>query len=99
MAQVLPTDFPIDPTVTSGTQLADILNRWYLAAGTNFSGTTRPAVITAGGLWVKTTGTQLQLMWYDGTTDHTISTVSAPGNVAVVGAPDNSVAMAILFGG
>jgi hypothetical protein len=100
MAQVLATDFPIDPTVTSGTQLADILNRWHSAAGTNFSGTTRPANTTAGGTWVKTgPSTQLQLMWFDGTTDHPIGTVAAPGGTAVIGAPDNSVAMAILFGG
>ena len=100
MAQVLATDFPIDPTVTSGTQLADILNRWHSAAGTNYSGATRPAGITAGGTWVKTgPATQLQLMWFDGTTDHPIGTVAAPGGTAVIGAPDNSVAMAILFGG
>ena len=100
MAQVLATDFPIDPTVTSGTQLADILNRWHSAAGTNYSGATRPAGITAGGTWVKTgPATQLQLMWFDGTTDHPIGTVAAPGGTAIIGAPDNSVAMAILFGG
>ena len=100
MAQVLATDWPIDPTVTSGTQLADILNRWHSAAGTNNSGTARPAGVTAGGTWVKTgPGTQMQLMWFDGTTDHPIGSVAAPGSTITIGAPDNSVAMAILFGG
>ena len=100
MAQSLLTDFPIDPVTTSGTQLADILNRWHQAVGSNNSGATRPGTVTAGGTWVQTgPGTQLQLMWFDGTTDHPIGTVAAPGGTAVIGAPDNSVAMAILFGG
>lgn len=99
MAQVLPTDFPIDPTVTSGTQLADILNRWHSAAGTNHSGTVRPTGTTAGGTWVKTgPGTQLQLMWYDGVTDHPIGTVAAPGGTATVGAGDDAWVAAIVFG-
>lgn len=45
----------IVPTVTSGTQLATILNQFKDAVVSGFSGTTRPANLQAGGYWVDTT--------------------------------------------
>jgi hypothetical protein len=98
MAQVLATDWDIDPTATSGTDLADILNRWHQAMQSGQSGLTRPAGLTAGGLWVQqTAGGGMNLMWFDGVKDHQISSVSGAGGVNKVG-EDNSIAMAIIFG-
>ena len=54
MAQKLTTDFPIDPLTTSGTALADILNRFCLAEDTQNSGTTAPPDTEAGMLWLDT---------------------------------------------
>lgn len=69
MAQQPITDYPIDPTVTSGTQLADILNRTNQCLNSTNSGTTRPPLLAAGGLWVQTGGASLSLFMYDGSTD------------------------------
>lgn len=54
MAQTLPTDFPIDPGVTSGTELADILNRFQSAQDTSNAGATAPASTYPGMLWLDT---------------------------------------------
>jgi len=98
MAQSLATDFPIDPTATSGTDLADILNRWHQAASSSQAGLTRPAGLSAGGLWVQqTAGGGINLMFFDGVKDHAISSVATAGGTNQVG-EDNSIAMAILFG-
>ena len=98
MAQSLATDFPIDPTATSGTDLADILNRWHQAGQSGQSGLTRPAGLTAGGLWAQQTATGgFNLMFFDGTKDHVVSSLAAAGGTIKVG-EDNSWAAAILFG-
>ena len=66
MAQVLITDWPIDPTATSGTDLADILNRWHQAELTGHAGLTRPAGLQAGGLWVQqVAGGGFNLMFFE----------------------------------
>jgi len=57
MTQPLATDFPIDPTTTSGTALADILNRFAGSVGTSNAGATAPAKITGGMLWFDTSVT------------------------------------------
>lgn len=54
MAQVLPTDFPIDPVTTSGTMLADILNRQAEAIQTSNSGPTAPTETFPGMVWLDT---------------------------------------------
>lgn len=54
MSQVLPTDFPIDPTTTDGVELADILNRFAGAVASNNSGATAPASTQAGMFWLDT---------------------------------------------
>ena len=98
MAQSLATDFPIDPTATSGTDLADILNRWHQAGQSGQSGLTRPAGLGAGGVWVQqTAGGGINLMFFDGVKDHVISSVATAGGSIQTG-EDNSIAMAILFG-
>jgi hypothetical protein len=69
MAQQPIADYPIDPVVTSGTQLADVLNRTNQVLNSGNSGPTRPPMLTAGGLWVKTGGATPELFMFDGTTD------------------------------
>jgi hypothetical protein len=54
MAQNLASDFPIDPTTTSGTELADRLNRFFNAQNTGNSGGTEPPAVFAGMLWLDT---------------------------------------------
>jgi hypothetical protein len=98
MAQNLITDYPIDPTATSGTDLADILNRTHQSLQSGQSGLTRPLDLTAGGLWVQQlSGGGMNLMLYDGTKDHIISSLSAPGGSITVGS-DDAIAMALIFG-
>ena len=73
MAQQNVTDYPIDPTTTTGTDLADRLNRQHAADASMHSGAARPAYLTAGGLWTKTLAAgSYSLMWFDGTNDHEI---------------------------
>lgn len=80
MAQQPVSDYPIDPVVTSGTQLADILNRTNQVLNSGNSGTSRPPMITQGGLWVKTGGAEQELYMFDGTTDIAIASSSQLGN-------------------
>jgi len=54
MSQQLSTDFPIDPNSTSGTALADILNRQNDAILTNNSGAAPPPSTQAGMIWLDT---------------------------------------------
>lgn len=56
MTQPLPTDFPIDPTTTSGTALAEILNRFADSVATSNSGPTAPADTQPGMQWLDTSG-------------------------------------------
>jgi len=76
MSLVNPTDFPIVPSSTSGTQLADILNRLFNAYETNQANTTRPPELKSGGLWTKVDGATLRLMMYDGSVDIEIGNVT-----------------------
>ncbi len=68
MAQRPTSDFNIDPNITSGTDLANILNRFQDAIDSGNSGASRPAYLAAGGLWVRE-GNPMRLYLYDGTTD------------------------------
>lgn len=58
MAQSLVDDFPIDPTTTSGTELADRLNRFHDAVQTSNAGGTQPPEMFAGQLWLDTSDPQ-----------------------------------------
>lgn len=64
----------INPTTTSGTQLATILNDFKDALMSGLSGTSRPAETTAGGAWIDTTNAgSPNFYWsykiFDGTTN------------------------------
>jgi uncharacterized cupin superfamily protein len=73
MAQQNITDYPIDPTTTTGSDLADRLNRTHNAEASQHSGAARPGYLIAGGIWTKTAAAgSYALMWFDGTTDHEI---------------------------
>jgi hypothetical protein len=77
MSIVNGTDWPIIPSTTSGTELADRLNRLFAAIQSNQANTTRPLQLTAGGIWTRTeTNGDLILFFYDGTTDYEIGSVS-----------------------
>lgn len=57
MAQSLPEDWPIDPVSTSGTALADVLNRQSDAINTSNSGATPPPRTMPGMFWLDTSST------------------------------------------
>ena len=76
MAQQNVTDYPIDPTTTTGTDLADRLNRQHAADASMHSGAARPAYLTAGGLWTKTVAAgSFSLLMFDGTNDLEIAKI------------------------
>lgn len=54
MTQQLPGDFPIDPTTTSGTALADILNRQNGAMNSTNAGPVAPTTNFPGQQWLDT---------------------------------------------
>ena len=80
MAQRPTADYPIDANTTSGTDLSLILNRFQSALESGNSGSSRPAYITAGGLWVKE-GDPMELYLYDGTSDQLLYDTSNGINV------------------
>lgn len=79
MAQSIFAD--INPNIESGNQLAQDLNDFKEALMTTCSGTSRPAEILEGGIWLDTTSDPVWVLkMYDGTTDielFTIDTSSA----------------------
>ena len=76
--------WPIDPTVTTGTELATYLNELVQAVNSSQSSASRPAMVVKGGVWAKTKGaTDIDLMFFDGTTDFVIGSVV--GGVAKFG--------------
>jgi len=82
MAVLTPGVFPINPNVENGTDLANHLNELVKAILSTNSSATRPAVLQRGGLWAKTgTGNDIALMFFDGTTDHQIGSITG-GNVS-----------------
>ena len=96
--------WPIDPTVTNGTELAQYLNDWVQAFGSQHANASRPPMIARGGVWAKTLGAaDIALMLYDGTTDHEIGKIIG-GNASFGGgtnagatAPTSPAAGAIWF--
>jgi hypothetical protein len=68
--------WPIDPNVTTGTDLATYLNTWMDAFQSMQASPTRPPLITKGGVWAKTIGAaDIALMFFDGAADHAIGSV------------------------
>lgn len=79
----------INPTVTSGTDLANILNLFKDAYRSNLKGTSRPTNIAAGGFWIDSTleagpDYLLVLKMYDGADDITLLTVNINTNTISV---------------
>jgi len=62
-------DFPIDPTTTSGTDLADRLNRQANAIASSHLSGDRPPYITSGGLWTRPNGAEIDVLMFDGSAD------------------------------
>lgn len=62
-------DWPIEPTQTSGTELAEALNLWVEAVDSNNFGDGRPPYLTAGGLWSKGDTGSVDLFMFDGEKD------------------------------
>ena len=98
MAQIIPGDLTIDPTVVDGSDLAARLERFYAAEASQNSGPSRPASLKAGGIWCKTGAVNSPALYmFDGTTDVLIvdkSGISAgvsAGATRPVGLTPNSV--------
>ena len=78
----------INPNTTSGTQLATILDGFKDAVVTSMSGTSRPAELQAGGMWLDTTDDATgywYLTLYDGTNDIRVITVDKNAAIASSG--------------
>ena len=74
----------IDPNTKSGTALATDLNSWRNALHSTHGGSTAPAYITAGMLWLDTTSANYELKLYDGAQSITVAIIDATNNVARV---------------
>jgi hypothetical protein len=67
----------INPTTTSGSDLATLLGSWRTALNTIHSGSARPSYATAGTVWLDTTSGSLWLIkQYDGSSDAVIGSVN-----------------------
>ena len=68
--------WPIDPTITNGTDLAAYLNEWVEAFNSNLLSNARPPTLNKGGIWTKTLGaTDIALMLNDGAVDRQIASI------------------------
>lgn len=89
MSQANAGDFPIDPQVTSGTQLAEILNRFYNATNTQNSGATEPPVTYPGMFWYDTSVTppvlKIRNSGNSGWVDFADSIALTPGDITGLG--------------
>jgi hypothetical protein len=76
------TDFPIDPAVTSGSDLAARLNRFQAAYSSGNLNGTRPPSVTPGGLWTRDNGDgSKDLYMYNGTSDTLMVSISTDGTI------------------
>ena len=91
MSQLIPSN--IDPNVTSGTQLADIINGFKDAYRTGNSGSSRPANLGAYGYWIdsSTVGTDglLKYTFYDGTNDIVLFTINKNTQNLILASAEN----------
>lgn len=89
MSQAIFSD--IIASITSGNQLADILNDFKDAIMSGYSGVSRPSELQAGGAWVDTTldGSGIwSYKLYDGTQDITIFTVNKNTGLVSIASAD-----------
>lgn len=77
MALLTPGDWPIDPNVVDGTELAARLNRLQQAIISGNANATRPPYLQAGSVWAQTGAAagDYTLNLFDGTADHVIGSV------------------------
>lgn len=85
----------IDPTTTSGTELADLLNKYKNAAVSGYTGINRPANLQAGGYWIKNSDGSPLTVWtlylYDGTKDISLMLVDTINSTISFGSISNSL--------
>jgi len=84
----------INPLVTSGTQLASLLNLFKDGVANNQKTTdgTRPTNLTSGGLWVDAQNSPYYVLkQYDGTTDHTLLTLNISTGILSLGSQADSL--------
>lgn len=79
----------INPSATSGNDLATILNDFKDAVASGFSGTARPANLQAGGYWIDTTLAPTpdflwKYMMWTGTTDILVFTLNINTNTILI---------------
>lgn len=80
----------IDPSTTSGAELADILSNAFDAEITSHSGASRPTYAKAGTLWLDTANASAwALKLYDGTDDNILWTLDpTTGTLSITGLAD-----------
>jgi hypothetical protein len=77
-------DWPIDPNQTSGTELAETLNRMVESSDSQNLGTGRPSYLSAGGLWTKGGDGSVDLYLFDGEKDILIGgSAAGDGGMAI----------------
>jgi hypothetical protein len=97
---------PIDPQVTTGTDLAEYLNGWVPAVMSQHAGAVRPLDMGPGGLWVQEGGPDaFKLMMFAGGVDVQVGTVNpltGQFSILINGASpatvDDAIAYAIALG-
>ena len=73
---------PLDAESDDGTKLVAELNSWVPAVVSQHSGTTRPAYLSMGSLWVDSSGApELILNLFDGAIDRELARVTSGGTV------------------
>lgn len=93
MSQLIPV-IPTDPNVTSGTQLASILDGFVAAYKTGNAGSARPSNLAAGGNWIddSTAGSDglYKYNFYDGTNDIVLFTINKNTQQMILAASENN---------
>ena len=91
-------DWPIEPTQTSGTELAEALNLWAEAADSNNFGDGRPPYLTAGGLWSKGDAGAVDLFLFDGEKDILVGgSATADGGMTISANPPSGPSVGDLW--
>jgi hypothetical protein len=72
MSTINSGDYPIDPYVVDGVELANRLNRLYGVIFTNNLNATRPSNVAQGGLWSQMDGAEVKVWVFDGVSDQPI---------------------------
>lgn len=79
----------INPAVTSGTQLAQILNDFKNAVMSGLIGATRPTETTAGGIWVSNADNPIwRVFLFDGTVDIELMSINTTTGISSIANTD-----------